>query len=234
MLQVFICDDEKTFCTDLKEIVEVELDLKGIAYRVSEFSSGEELLTCFKGSPDQYILFLDIKMEGMDGMETARQIRAIDPSAVIIFVTCYSDFVFQGYQVRALNYILKPYNRYQIAEILETGLKILDAERQSYFFIRKKSGELLIPFQSIVCFKSKGHQILAVTPEATHSFYGKLRDLEETLPPCFVRIHSRYLINLRHLKALADNQVQVGAERFPVSRSCKQAFLAAYARYILE
>lgn len=234
MLQVFICDDEKTFCADLKEIVEVELDLKGIAYRISEFSSGQELLACFSGHPDQYILFLDIKMEGIDGMETARQIRSIDPSAVIIFVTCYSDFVFQGYQVQALNYILKPYDRRQIAETLETGLKLLDAERQACFFVQKKSGELLLPFQSIVCFKSKGHQILAVTPEGTHSFYGKLRDLEGALPSCFVRIHSRYLINLRHLKALADNQVQVGTERLPVSRSCKQTFLAAYARYILE
>ncbi|MCI8645499.1 MAG: response regulator transcription factor [Firmicutes bacterium] len=237
MLQVFICDDEKTFCSDLRQIVQVELELHGIKFCIMEFFSGNALLSHFREAQrqgDSHIFFLDIEMEGTcDGMDTAHQLRSADESAVIIFVTAHADFVFQGYDVRALHYILKPCEREQIARVLAAGLALLDAKKDACFCIRRKQGELLLPYESILYFKSQGHQVYAVTADASYSFYGKLSELETFLPSCFVRSHNRYLINLRHLSALDGNQVLIRRQALPVSRSCKQGLSIAYARYIL-
>lgn len=237
MLRVFICDDEKAFCSDLRQIVQVELELHGIEYHIMEFFSGDTLLEHLESTCENHgpcIFFLDIEMEGMhDGLDTARELRSADASAVIIFVTSHADFVFQGYDVRALHYILKPCDREQIARVLNMGLELLDAKKDACFFIRRKQGELCLPFDSILYFQSQGHKVYAVTSKVSHSFYGKLSELENLLPSCFVRIHNRYLIHLRHLNALEGNHVLVGGQRLPVSRSCKQGLSIAYARYIL-
>ena len=77
-------------------------------YKRQEYGSGEEMLTEYPNIPGQKILYLDIKLDNINGIDTARRIRRLDASAVIIFVTVYPEFVFQGYEVRALDYILKP------------------------------------------------------------------------------------------------------------------------------
>ena len=122
MLNIIICDDEKALRRDLKQILETELGLMGISYRIVEYSSGEEVLSEYRQIHGQKILYLDIKLDNMNGMETARQIRQWDPSSVIIFVTVYPEFVFQGYEVRALDYILKPYEREKITDYFHNAL----------------------------------------------------------------------------------------------------------------
>ena len=107
MLKLAVCDDEKVFRSDLKRILGMELDLCGIDYHITEFASGEELIAGLEKT-DCQILFLDIEMKGMDGVAAARKLREMKRQMEIIFVTSYADFVFQGYEVRALNYILKP------------------------------------------------------------------------------------------------------------------------------
>ena len=88
----------------LRSAVETELQLSGVSYTIKEFASGEALLCSLETSePD--ILFLDIEMEGLNGMETARMLRERCRRTVIIFVTAYPDYVFQGYEVHAFHYI---------------------------------------------------------------------------------------------------------------------------------
>lgn len=233
MLHILICDDEKALRSDLRKITQTCLQLKGLDYRISEFSSGEELLRDFQEKRDQQILFLDIEMSGISGMEAARQLRRRDASLVIIFVTSYPDFVFQGYDVKALNYILKPYDREKISLVLDDALERLDAEKDSCFLLEQRSSTIRLPFKDIRYFFSQRHEVHAVTADADYSFYGKLSDLKQQLPECFVRIHNRYLINLRHLTALSGDQAVLDKDTLPVSRSCRQEALAAYARYIL-
>lgn len=228
-----ICDDEKAFRLDLKRIVATHLDLQGIPYHLEEFASGEALLESFQENREQ-ILFLDIEMGGLSGMDVAREIRRRDALAVIIFVTSYTDFVFQGYEVRALNYLVKPYEKEKLTKVLDDGLKTFDTSKDTCFFVEQRSGSLRIPFRDIKYFSSKGHQIHAASADKTHSFYGKLSDLEDQLPSCFIRIHNRYIINLSHLDTITSSSAVVAEEALPVSRSCKQELSAAYARYMLK
>ena len=117
-MKIAICDDEKNLRRDLRRLVEIHLELKGLSFSVSEYESGEQLLADSR-SEDIDILFLDIEMPGKGGMETASLLRASGRKMLIIFITAYPDYVFQGYEVQAFHYILKPYQEKKIKEVLD-------------------------------------------------------------------------------------------------------------------
>ena len=233
MLQLAVCDDERVFRSDLRKILGTELELCGIDYHISEFTSGEELIAGLEKA-DCQILFLDIEMKGIDGVETARRLRETKRQMEIIFVTSYADFVFQGYEVRALNYILKPYEPEKIAAVLHTALEALDIEAEKYYVIDQRGGSIRVPLSSVKYFSSERRTVHAVTTEREYTFYEKLSDLETELPDTFVRIHNRYLVHLKYLEAVRQNTAVVDGEELPVSRSCKSGLSIAFAKYMLH
>ena len=217
MLQLAVCDDERVFRSDLRKILGTELELCGIDYHISEFTSGEELIAGLEKA-DCQILFLDIEMKGIDGVEAARRLRETKRQMEIVFVTSYADFVFQGYEVRALNYILKPYEPEKIAAVLHTALEALDIEAEKYYVIDQRGGSIRVPLSSVKYFSSDRRTVHAVTTEQEYTFYEKLSDLETELPDTFVRIHNRYLVHLKYLDAVRQNTAVVDGEELPVSR----------------
>ena len=233
MLQLAVCDDEKVFRSDLRKILGTELELCGIDYHISEFTSGEELIAGLEKA-DCQILFLDIEMKGIDGVEAARRLRETKRQMEIVFVTSYADFVFQGYEVRALNYILKPYEPEKIAAVLHTAREALDIEAEKYYVIDQRGGSIRVPLSSVKYFSSDRRTVHAVTTEQEYTFYEKLSDLETELPDTFVRIHNRYLVHLKYLDAVRQNTAVVDGEELPVSRSCKSGLSIAFAKYMLH
>lgn len=233
MLQLAICDDEKIFRNDLRKLITLELELCGIEYRITEFSSGEDLITGFTETNYQ-IVFLDIEMPGTDGLSAARTLRKMNRQTEIIFVTSYADFVFQGYEVRALNYILKPYEPDKIVSILHAALDMLELSAEKYYVIEQKNGSIRLPLSSVKYFSSDRRTIHVATVDQVYTFYGKLNDLEAELPATFVRIHNRYLIHLKYLEGVQQNTADMGNETLPVSRSCKNSLSIAFAKYMLH
>ena len=233
MLQLAVCDDERVFRSDLRKILGTELELCGIDYHISEFTSGEELIAGLEKA-DCQILFLDIEMKGIDGVEAARRLRETKRQMEIVFVTSYADFVFQGYEVRALNYILKPYEPEKIAAVLHTAPEALDIEAEKYYVIDQRGGSIRVPLSSVKYFSSDRCTVHAVTTEQKYTFYEKLSDLETELPDTFVRIHNRYLVHLKYLEAVRQNTAVVDGEELPVSRSCKSGLSIAFAKYMLH
>lgn len=233
MLKLAVCDDERVFRNDLKRIVRTELDLCGIDHDISEFTCGEELLDSLEHS-DFQIIFLDVEMKELDGIETARRIRKYNKQSEIIFVTSHPDFVFQGYEVRALNYIIKPYEQSKIVSVLHTALESLELSLEKYYVIEQRSGSIRLPLSSVTYFVSDKRIIHAVTSEKSYDFYQKLNDVELQLGGSFVRIHNRYLVNLKYLQEIKGNTAVVAGEILPVSRTCKQALSIAFAKYMLH
>ena len=233
MLQLAVCDDERVFRSDLRKLLGTELELCGIDYHISEFTSGEELIAGLEKA-DCQILFLDIEMKGIDGVEAARRLRETKRQMEIVFVTSYADFVFQGYEVRALNYILKPYEPEKIAAVLHTALEALDIEAEKYYVIDQRGGSIRVPLSSVKYFSSERRTVHAVTTEREYTFYEKLSDLETELPDTFVRIHNRYLVHLKYLEAVRQNTAVVDGEELPVSRSCKSGLSIAFTKYMLH
>lgn len=233
MINLAICDDDKFFRSDLRKFINTELELCGLKCRIAEFDCAETL-NAWLEKTDCHILFLDIKMKGMDGVSAARNLRRAGKQTQIIFVTCYADYVFQGYDVRAVHYILKPYDPEKVASALHTALDLLEAEAENYYVINQKQGSIRLPLSSVKYFSSNRRKIHVVTTSGEYTFYEKLGDLESRLPDAFVRSHNRYLIHLKYLQEIRKNTAIVDGEELPVSRSCKSGLSIAFAKYMLR
>ncbi len=232
IINIAICDDEKSQVNTLKHIVSRYFELKGHKYKINEFNSGELLLNSLQ---QEYldIIFLDIEMNGLNGVETARKIRNEHKKSIIIFITAYYDFVFQGYEVQALNYILKPYKPEKIADVLNQALADLNQRQDIFYAIEQKSGTHKLNLTSTIYFSSDKRKVCAVTTTDNIEFYNKLDELYKKLPSFFIRIHQRYIININFASAVEGNEVIVNGETLPVSRFYKQNLIIRFARTML-
>ena len=234
MINIGICDDEASMRRLLRAPLEQKLQLLGADYRIYEYDCGETLLT----RPETEwldILFLDIEMRQMNGMETARNLRKRDSHTLLIFVTAYPDFVFQGYEVHAFHYILKPYENQKIMKVLEQAIKELGQNREHYFTLEQKSGTTKIPAKKILAFSSDRRKIIISLEDGNKlEFYGKLDAVETDLPDYFIRCHNRHLVNLNYVTALEKDGCTLRSQSFPVSRAYRQSVEIAFARLLLQ
>ena len=233
MLQIAIADDEKKPRRALRDILEPWLELQAVPCQLWEYESGEKLCEGYRKYHFD-LIFLDIEMEGMNGMETARQLRSIDQHGILIFVTAYPDYVFQGYEVRAFHYILKPYQEKRLLDITARALEEIQQGDNDFYLLPQGAGSCRLNLRDTLYFRSEGRYITAFACSGEKSFRGKLNDLESQLPGYFVRIHQRYLVNIRQVSRTGDSFAVIGSEKLPVSRSHKQAFLIAFAGAMLD
>ena len=233
MVKIGICDDETEMRKPLRQILEQVLQLQGVEYLISESESGEELtagISCL----DIDILFLDIEMRSLDGIETAKLLRKKGMKSIIIFVTAYPDFVFQGYEVHAFHYILKPYRKEKIEEVLRQALHELDLSKEQYFVIEQKARVIRIPLSQTIAFQSDRRKVEALLEEDFVAFYGRIDEVCRELPSCFIRIHNRYIVNLNYVTTLEKDRCILGSRSFPVSRAFRQELETAFARAMLK
>lgn len=234
MIHIGICDDEAPMRKALLVPLERKLQLLGEDYQLYEYDSGEALVNRPEAEALD-ILFLDIEMKKLSGMDTARNLRKRDAHTLLIFVTAYPDFVFQGYEVHAFHYILKPYDEHKIQNVLEQALKELGKSKEQYFVLEQKSGSLRIPMKKILAFSSEKRKIiLSLTDGENLDFYGKLDSVESSLPDYFIRCHNRHLVNLNYVTAVEKDGCTCKALHFPVSRAYRQPLEIAFARLLLR
>lgn len=233
MLQFGICDDDADIRLALRYELELLLGRREIPYQAYAFSSGERLLHWLESHQGELdLIFLDIEMKAMNGMETARRLREADTGLQIVFVTAYSDYVYDGYSVGALGYLLKPPKKEQLDDILTRALAALHRNADDGFVCRNGDVNYRIQRGNILYFASDKRKIQCVTAERTYTFYGKLDEVEQELSDRnFVRIHQRYLVNAVKVEQTDGSSVVLqGNVSLPVSRSCQAAALAALTR----
>lgn len=236
MLRIGLCDDIADARVLLQDALERVLEMNGWTAQFYQFSSGEGLLDWYaKHTGELDLVFLDMEMKALSGIETARQLRALDNGLQLVFCTSYADYVFEGYGSGALGYLLKPPTEAQLTDVLrraqETLLRDLD---RAYI---AKSGDVTyrLPYQTILYFASERRKVHCVTTERTVSFYGKLDAVADEVGAAFVRVHQRYLVRIGAIAQLeASEVVLTNGERLPVSRACRQDALLAVARQTLE
>lgn len=235
MLKICICDDDQKEISNIKKIIVPKLDLTGMAFTIKEYSSGESCLRSIQADKERYdIIFLDIEMEAMNGVETAKAIRAIDTLATIIFVTSYSEYVFDGYEVRAFHYVLKPYSPNKITQVLMDAIHEKGVQAEQVLRIECGGKTYKTPWRDILYLQSDRRQIIVKTHRDIFEFYGKLDDLEKQLTGPFVRIHQRYIVNLQHALAVDSKTIQLPGEVLPVSKSKQATVMIAFAKMMLD
>ena len=236
MLRIGICDDIYDARLVLRAALERVLEKRRVQGQFREFSSGEGLLRWLESHAGELdLVFLDMEMGELDGMETARRLRAADSGLQLVFVTGYAEYVFDGYSVGALGYLLKPPKLEQLEAVLDRAQAALYRELDRAYVCRKGDTHYRVPFSNILYFASDRRQVQCVTEGRTYTFYGKLDAVAAEVGMEFVRVHQRYLVRAGAVDRMEGSEIVLRTgERLPVSRSCQQSALLALARAELE
>ncbi|MCR5746388.1 MAG: LytTR family DNA-binding domain-containing protein [Lachnospiraceae bacterium] len=239
-MKLAICDDEKRIrdliaesVRDVSKSIEIEFyaDAKGI------------LAPGF----DADILFLDIQMPGIDGMNAARMIRKDGRKTVIVFVTALEEQVFNAFDVGALNYIVKPFRKDRIRAVIKKAIE--QAEENGYIertLSEKEEGNESARF---IMVKTGGSNTRVILGEIAYAeiydrriilhmndrdnieYYGRISDLENIAGKDFYRVHRAFLINLAYVKSYDSKSVRVADTDIPVARGKYQELVKAYLSY---
>lgn len=237
MLRIGICDDS----ADARDALRVQLekilneDKEQVVY---EFSTGAGAVRWLQNHPGEIdLLFLDVEMAGTNGMAAAEAVRSFDTELIIVFVTGYSDYVFDGYKVNALDYIIKPAKAVRLSEVLRRVRAQLENKRSEMYVFRNTDGIFRLPIAAIHYFYSDRRKVVLVCRDKEYPFYAKLDEVEQQLSGSFVRIHQRYLVNPSQVVQIGSDSVAVGTgsslRTLPVSRALKEEALKKLARAML-
>ena len=207
MFKIAICDDEKYFQNRLEEILRNYQKEKGVLYEINAFDSGKELINLGAELAQYKIVFLDINMDELDGIWTAKRIREISDDVFLVFVTAFVDYSLEGYKVDAVRYILKN-NENLDAAIYEC----IDAifEKMNYKVTWKEIKFLesckKVPLDRILYIESKLHKLTFFIMEdglVKYTLYETLDKIEEDFAENnFIRIHQSFLVNMKHIRKI--------------------------------
>ncbi|MGO5097456.1 LytR/AlgR family response regulator transcription factor [Agathobaculum sp. LCP25S3_E8] len=236
MLRIGICDDVLDARLALQSALERVLEPRRCEAQFFAFSSGEGLLQWLAHHAGELdLVFLDIEMGQLDGMETARRLRAADPDLQLVFVTGYAEYVFDGYSVGALGYLLKPPKTEQLEEIVTRAQTALCRGMEHTFVCRNGDTYYRIPVSRILYFVSDRRKVTCVTPEREYTFYGKLDSVAAEVGSGFVRLHQRYLARAAAVERVEGSEaVLTDGTHLPISRACLADALLALTRAELE
>lgn len=242
MFQVAICDDEAANHNLIKQLLLILTKCTHFSFDTYFFSSGEELLEYYKTHKSNpfHILFLDIEMNGINGINTAKQIRSLpDRDVQIIFLTSYPEYMMDSFDVQTFHYLIKPIsNELFISKVTKLCNYIL-ASINRYLTI-KTNGEYLVLKNSAVIAITKVKNTIAkkrlevITTEQRYACAGTLESYSNRLEYPFLLVHRSVIINMEHvLKFTVSSVVMSSKEEFPIGRSKAQTIKDSYARYML-
>ena len=197
-MQIAICDDEVFMVQILEEKIKKLLPDAVI----DKYLSGDELIA--SGSkPD--ILFLDIQMPGMDGMETAKMLRQDNEDMILIFVTAAEEYVFQAFDVGAFHYLVKPFSDEKLKEVVTKAVhNIKRSSRlekdEKYIMVQTAGSHIKIFLRDIVYAEVYNRKVIIHTRSTDIEYYGKLQELSDMAGADFFRTHRAYLVHFKYVE----------------------------------
>lgn len=223
MLSIAVCDDEVLDCCqiagNIKEVLE-ELD---VSFIIRQFYSGKELL---QAAGDFDIIFLDVMMGGMDGMDTARLLRNKAYENILIFISSSRGYVFEAYDVEAFQYLVKPVEQGKLRSILQRAVVKLQKDSREFILIQTKGQTRKLFLKNIYYFEIRGRVISVHSTDGIFQYYGQIGGLEEHLQDKgFFRCHKSFLVNLScisrygHQELILDN-----GEKIPMAKRRQAVF----------
>lgn len=233
MMKFGICDDEPLMRQEICDYLAGYMAEKGLAsYAVSSFSDGRSLLE--GGGFD--VIFLDIRMERPDGMETARLLRRRGDQSLLVFVTVLKEYVFDAFAVEAYDYLVKPLDRERFGRTMDRVLERLARRRAGTILVRRGAGCEVVPLAEIVYCEVLGRKVYIHKRDGgVIDYYDRLEELERRVDRRFFRCHRSYLVNLDCVRGCQAGRVTLfQGETVPVSRLRERELTQALLRYMKE
>lgn len=228
-----LCDDNDVQLNYINALISSWANIRQVENKVFTYHSSEELIFENEDAYPFDLLILDIQMGEINGMELARNIRAVDKNIMIIFITGLRDYVFEGYEVGALRYLLKPVKEEQFMDLLDEAFNRINQDNKGWYIFACEGETVKLNYDDIIYIEARGHYIHIVSTKQNYELKESISQVSKELKrDDFFSIHRSYIINLKHVEKInkADCLMSNGVY-VPVSRSNYQGLNKAFIHY---
>ncbi len=231
MFQLAIVEDEDSYAAQLVEYIDKYQAESGNYFKVTRFTDGDEITNGYKGQFD--IILMDIEMKLMDGMTAAEEIRKLDNDVIIMFITNMTNYAIRGYQVDALDYVLKPVSYFAFSQKLGRAISRIKKTPSKIISVDMPSGVKKLEIDNIFYIESEGHNLNFYTTSGEFTIRAKMGDFEEQLSPYnFFRSNKGYLVNLKYVDGVENGSCIIAGKKLLISRARKNDFMTALTDYM--
>lgn len=212
-----ICDDNAEYAQFINGLVAHWAEQSGIQARTALFPSAEAFLFQYEEERDFDILLLDVEMGGMDGVELAKRVRREDDAVQIVFITGYTDYIAEGYEVAALHYLTKPVNPDKLFQVLTRAVERL-ARNEPALTLELPGETVRVPLSKIRYLDVR-HNYVTVHAGQDYNLKRPLGELERELDQRFYRTGRSCIVNLTFVSRVTRISVELsGGESLPLPR----------------
>lgn len=236
MIKIAICDDQDIFLEIIKEKIYRVCKSDNIEIVIDCYNSGDELIKNLKKDTLVYdILFLDILMNELDGIETAKEIRKFDSRVQIILCTSSKDYILQGYEIEAVGYFMKDEDDAILSNILKRAIKKTNRLYEEYILINLKNSIRTVYLRDIEFVEVSNRTISIHTDKEVIDFNGKMQEMMDKLKDKnFILTHRSYLVNIAKIKDIEATSITLKSGKdILLSRLRSKEVKQAYLDYIL-
>lgn len=232
MIRIAVVEDNSECAERLIKFLNRFANENDQQFEIVAFRDGMDIIKLYRSNWD--IIFMDIEMPLLNGMDAAREIRKSDPVVIIIFVTQMAHYAIHGYEVDAMDFILKPIHYFPFSLKLKKAIsKIENQKSEEMVFLPTAGSTKRIPVKEIYYLAMDDHKLMFHTTEGVFSVSGTLKHWEEILLPFhFARCNSGYLVNLDKVTVYKKDEVVVGGDTLIVSRPRRKEFFGVFSDYI--
>lgn len=231
MYNIAIVEDDAKDSALLEKYLGEYSEESGETFSVSSFSDPLVFLGGYDASYD--IVFMDIELPDMNGMQVSERLRRTDEDVMIIFVTNMAQFAVKGYEVNAFDFVVKPVSYNDFAIRLRRALRRLNRREDTGLRVKDYDGSMrIINLSAVHYIEVRDHSLGIHTDSGVTETRGRLDDLEKTLAEKgFFRCNRCYLVNLRYVTSVDGDELIVAGDRLKVARPRKKEFMKAFASY---
>lgn len=229
-LRIAVCDDESQICELLQDKIQKYSFEKKRRISIQTFDSGRKVLESDLRHID--VLFLDVDMPGMNGLETAKAIRERNKDMIIVFITAYSEFVFESFKVDAFRYLIKPLKDKELSETLD-AIQEKMTESEDCFNFQFQNETYSIKYSDIIYIEGMRDKIWFHCKDRTYRWRGTLKHLNRMLEDRgFFQVHRSYIINMNKIRRYSSGAVYLEDDyEVPISKYRLDAFKEEYIKF---
>lgn len=234
-MKIAICDDEIQFIEEVCALVEQWAKKRGVEVALHRFTNGDDLILAQQNTCMD-LIFLDVIMPLLNGIDTARELRGHDQMTPLVFLTSSREFAVDSYEVKALNYLVKPLDEKKLFSVLDDFLKTF-GQSKAAFTAKTSFGFCKITISDVNYLEAQNRQVLVYLSNGEtiriRELFSKCEKIF-TLEAGFFKCHRSYIVNLSYVRQFTKTQITTENAAIPISRNHYAAFKAAWFNYVFQ
>lgn len=231
MVRIAVLEDDPSDLKHLTECLRRYEQEQAEQFSIQSFSSPTDFLDSYHS--DYHLVLMDIELPLFNGMEVARHLREIDSVVTLVFITNMEQYAINGYEVDALDFVLKPINYYRFSSMLRKALHNIKRQEEKEVVVQSAGKLTRLRISQLYYVEIRDHLLIYNTNQGKLESWGKLTDVEAELSAYgFARCSSSHLVNLQHVVSVAGNSVDVAGTVLPISQRRRKAFYTCVTNYL--